>query len=157
MTLPAPRFDCSSRLSPSPLPSSSLLSRSTVDARCIGFKEGRALLALDLPVEQLQGFITVLDGLKSLLVGAESKARVRRAEVKAHDPEEILRNQEKLKRYDALVCSIFDGFLAAGMDKKKAISATNRKLKDIGEISTYPVVEFVLRNNKRLSKRNNIK
>jgi len=43
------------------------------------------------------------------------------------------------------------------MDKKKAISATNKKLKDIGKISTYPVVEFVLRSNKRLSKRNNIK
>lgn len=72
MTLPAPRFEFSSRSMPSP---SALLSRSTVEARCVGFKEGRALLALDLPIEQLQGFISVLDGLKSLLIGTDVLAQ----------------------------------------------------------------------------------
>jgi hypothetical protein len=153
VTVPAPRLEFSSRLSSS-LPSPSvLLSRSTVDARCIGFKEGRALLALDLPLEHLQGFIGVLDGLKSLLAAAEIKARVKRAEVKAHNPEEITKSKEKSNRFDTLVCSVFDGFLSGGLDKKKAVAATNRKLKEMGEVSTYPVVEFVLRQNKKLSKK----
>lgn len=152
MTVPVQQHSgFSSRLSSS-LPSpSSLLSRSTVDARCLGFKDGRALLALDLPLEHLQGFISVLDGLKSLLAGAEIKARVKRAEVKAYDPEEILKNKEKSERFDTLVCSVFDEFLTAGLNKKKAIAATNRKLKEMGEVSTYPVVEFILRRNKKLS------
>lgn len=152
MTLPAPRFEFSSRSMPSP---SALLSRSTVEARCVGFKEGRVLLALDLPIEQLQGFISVLDGLKSLLIGTEIKARVKRAEVKAHDPEEITKSKENANRFDALVCSLFEQFLIDGLDKKKAVAATNRKLKEMGEVSTYPVVEFVLRQKGRLSKKYN--
>lgn len=83
----------------------------------------------------------------------ELKARVKRAEVKAHDPLEITKNQERIRRFDDLICSVFDELVSGGMEKKKALSATNRRLKELGEISTYPVVEFVLRKNKRLSKK----
>jgi hypothetical protein len=55
----------------------------------------------------------------------EIKARVKRAEVKAHDPEETTKSKENANRFDALVCSLFEQFLTDGLDKKKAVAATN--------------------------------
>lgn len=87
-------------------------------------------LSVAIPETMLRGFVVFLEAMGGLMRSADRHAvRVLR-ENKPLDLDEQAKIDQYRKDFQHQVCSTFNELIGQGMDKKTAIKATNRALKD---------------------------
>jgi hypothetical protein len=127
---------------------------SSMEFQVSEMREGFVCVSIVLPAAMTRAFVHLMGSLHSLVRIIDWKARHRVSEVRATDSAELEQQRRSAENFKSACCRLFDEFTAQGMDRKKAISATNKALKADGNPwASYHLVEDVLRSAGRLRKK----
>lgn len=101
----------------------------SIDYQVDEVRDGRVYLTFSLPVGLTHGFMTLLGSMHGFMHQLDRLTAIKRAELKAHDPDEINKRREFQAHFTELCLEHFDRFISQGCTKKEALSRTNEALK----------------------------
>jgi hypothetical protein len=127
-----------------------------VDFHVSGAKDGYVFLSIALPEGMTRAFVTLLESLVGLVRVIDVKSRAAIAQKKAAmvDPAELKKREDRQAAFRKRVCSLFDDFIAEGLEVNDAVKRTNQALKAKNHPwATYEMVKSTLRASGRFRKK----
>ncbi len=123
-----------------------LLSGCLVDYQVTSVRDGVAVFSVAMPEGMVSAFAAMLTSQGELFGFIENKRRIKVAESKAIDLDEITQRQKYVAKYQQVIIETFDSLVKQGHPPKEALKLTNRALKAQGyPWATYDNVSSVLR------------
>lgn len=94
-----------------------------------GVQDGFVCLSIALPEGMTRAFVTLLESFHGFFRCMDIKSRAAVAEKKIFDPAEKEKREKLQADFLNEVCTLFDGFISQGHEKKEAVKLTNKALK----------------------------
>jgi hypothetical protein len=125
-----------------------------LDFHVTGSNAGYVCLSVALPEGMTRAFVTLLESLYGFMRVVDIKSRSAVAQAKVVEPGAREKRDRLQADFEQEVCTVFDGFILQGIEKKEAVKLTNSALKAKGSPwSTYEVVKTTLSAAGRFRKR----
>ena len=125
-----------------------------VDFHVSAVKDGYVFLSIALPEGMTRAYITLLESLNGLFRCMDIKSRSVSSQAKVYDQNHMAEVKQRGAAFSEKVCSLFDGFMSQGMDRKEAIKRVNHALKAEKEPwATYELVTSTLSKAGKFRKR----
>ena len=117
-------------------------------AKC---SNGFVALTITLPEGLLKSYLNILTSLTDFVRFLSLKAKIAQDIKTSVSPHEVAKRQEFKSSYIKQVCFVFDDFIKKGVPARKAISETNKALKNQGHVwADYYLTEHTLRQEGKL-------